>query len=258
MAAKKNRTIDWQEIKKDARVWYWPVGVGAVILVLTLAVVVPLIKGIKLDMDEVEAAEKQLKELVVKRTALEAMDESVITSQLESVNTLLPSKKQVLPVIGVLGGSATESGMVINQYEFALGKLASASANTDKKEMAAKPGELESVKVEAQAEGGYVQIMSFLRLLERVKPLTYVELAAVNGEVSPDPGLQALEPVSLDLEAQTVYALPIVDLGKVSEPLPELSAKAKAILLSLNTFRDYNQGEEMPVTEENRGNLFAF
>ncbi|OGV96401.1 hypothetical protein A2W24_04705 [Microgenomates group bacterium RBG_16_45_19] len=253
MDYKGNKTAIWAQAQRDRRFWLMPLAVAVAVISLTGLVVIPILQGIREDLAAVEKEKAELTKLVAKRTVLTTLNEAVITEQLKTVNRVLPSRKPVLPLINTLANSASGAGVLLNSYAFDPGVVASEAAEVKAEE---KPGELATMSVKSSISGSYDAVLSFLSALGRVAPLMYPENAAFGGAL--DPAEPSSEPMPIQVMLAAYYALPLKQLGAMSDPLPEMSQNQQTLLTKINEFNDYQNRDALPVTQEFRGNFFSF
>lgn len=217
------------KLKKE---YLLPVVVILIICFVSFTLLPKSIMGIFELREEKEEMEAELNILKTKYQALLSLNEQDLTSKVEQVEKVFPSKQPVMALIGSVAALAEEEG------------LRFAGAEIDEKSEAAS-GSLEGEKNKAESfpitfgvTGDLDKALSFARKLDKIPPVMKLESLSITftikeGEEAPKAG----EKKAVELVATVYYQEPPATIDKVSDPLPTISVQEENLLTQLKEFK---------------------
>lgn len=247
-------------LKKRRNVWLLP-GFTMVFCVVSFAlVVIPQVSDVFAIREQKQEKSANLELLQTKRLVLSQISAQELDQRLQSLEYVLPRRKPVLELLALLESFSLDSEVVMREYEFNPGQLATESA-----EIAEVPPEdtagTQEMVVALVVQGTFDAIQSFYEKIETMGPLS--QLAVVNQNLlidSFDSESQLEQEAKITLNVQ--YAPYPRTLGEIEAEMSELSGEDIDTLEraeSLQTVTDIegqNSLELAPVSD--RPNPFSF
>ena len=134
--------------------------------------------------------------------------------------------------MGSMMGVATASGLVLEQYNFEPGSVASEEAELTKED---KPGVISSLAVSLGISGLYEDVNKYMRQIQASSPIAKYITADLAGTIGEEEAPQ----FSQEMELEVYYAMPPLVKGKISDPLPPMSPNKDLIIQKAETYQDY-------------------
>ena len=247
-------------LKKRRNVWLLPGFTVLFCLVSFALVVVPQVSDVFSIREKKQAESEPLEAMQAKRVALSQISAEELDQRLQSLEYVLPRKKPVLELLALLESFSLDSEVVLREYEFNPGQLATESAKPSEDPIEDERGEQEMV-VALVVEGSFDAIQSFYEKIESMGPLS--QLAVVNQTLVIDPfaeDSQVKQEAKVTLNVQ--YAPYPEGLGEIESEAAELSADDMDTLdksESLQTVADIESQESVDVAPQvDRPNPFSF
>ncbi len=230
-----------------------------VILLLTVFVFVPQVRSIIELRSGLVSSQKELDKLEEKVQALSSLDEDTLIKQVETLETVLPTKKAVIEWLHALNGLSGESQVALGEIVLNPGSIAteSAEASTSSKTRPTptpKPtsssrdrvvsAQLESFELGLEIEGSIDGVTHFLENIQQVAPvvrITALELVPVarrRGGVVPEEQLRG-EIAQAKMELLLFYVPLPNQLAPVSKALDIISASEFELLERFEEFQVY-------------------
>lgn len=247
-------------LKKRRNVWLLPGFTLLFCLISFALVVVPQVSDAFSIREQKQAESETLEALQTKRAALSQISAEELDQRLKTLEYVLPRRKPVLELLALLESFSLDSEVILSEYEFNPGQLATESAKPSEETIEDNTGTQEMV-VALVVEGSFDAIQSFYEKIETMGPLS--QLAIVNQTLVIDPfaqDSQVMQEAKITLNVQ--YAPYPETLGEIEAEVSELSADDMDTLdksESLQTVADIENQEPSniaPVTD--RPNPFSF
>jgi hypothetical protein len=252
-----NKGVEKVRLQKSLLVF--PVIAIVFILISALTVFIPQIQSINGGRKDLEEQKAILEKLVTKHTFMNSINETDLDSQLVSVNRVLPNDKPLFQTVGILMKRTKEADIQLVSYDLSPGLLGSASATTKEKE-AGKPGQLAELSIDFAVTGTFDKVYSLLGSLDLTAPLSRtvsLTLTGFNDQITANnEGSQ----ISAKLGEIMYYALPPENIGKLSEPLRQLTQDEQKTLASIQQFESVDLDPSITPTgiNELKANPFTF
>lgn len=186
-----------------------PVGVILAILVISLTLLRSSISGIFTLRDENAQKEEKLSRLQTKSGELLAFDDQDLTSRVETVERIFPSKKPVLNLIASVSSLSEDEGVSFQGIELAPGLISGESP------VGAEGGGQEEFSISFGVIGDLDKVFSFMVNLEKTTPVMKVDSFAID--------LVSGETVEVTFDVIVYFQKPPETIGRVDLPLPVLS-----------------------------------
>jgi hypothetical protein len=247
-------------LKKRKNVWILPGFTVLFSVVSFVFVVIPQVVDVFAIREEKAVAVQKLDALQSKRVSLSQISADELDSRLQSLEYVLPRRKPVLELLALLESFSLDSEVVLREYEFNPGQLATESAKPTQAPKEEKIGTQEMV-VALVVEGTFEAIQLFYQEIESMGPLS--QLAVVNQSL-------VFDPYAVDSEVKqeaeitlNVQHAPYPDkLGEIEAEVKELSKKDMDTLdktESLQTVADIEDQNTVDVAPQvDRPNPFSF
>jgi len=235
------------------RIYFLPLIIGAVILLLVVLVVRPQVDSIRSLRQQVETEKSRLKLLKEKASLLEGTSADELTKDVELVESVLPSEKPAVQVINTVSQLAAKGEVVFSGVDLSPGLLSTESAEVKNTKSKASAGEAQFLKAGFTVSGDKAKIFSFLDQLERATPVMKIEglsLSLLEGL-----GLESV--MTATVNVSVFYQPTTVKLGKLESSLPLLTPVETETLEELASFQFFPKFKGLP---DNLGkdNLFSF
>lgn len=235
--------------------WWFPFFVGGVVILGTLLVLVPQIKGIVSSKQTLDKLSADLEKAEKKITQVNALDANEIKTSTTLLTQALPGKApyyEVLLLIQQLGG---QTGVILGDFELKPGSLATGSAAKVQKPN--KEGYL-SMDTKLTVKGTTEQVSDFVIKLQESLPLVMIKGISISKD-----NVQAQEDVrSANLELQLLY---MPELKLITEvDLTPLAPISSDLFQISNTLMTYFNPEAIAATQPasisdfSRTDLFNF
>jgi hypothetical protein len=218
---KSSSDLYLMKLKAWLKDYYLLVIVGVLISFSLLLVFVPFSKEIFSLRGEISKNKKDLELLSQKESMLDSMDESELNSQVDLLESALPSEKPALYIIDILNASSQKFGLKLGSFEFSPGSLATNSAELEKN-IKAKSG-IDSIEVDVEVSGDFDNLLTYIDYLENALPL--MKARAISFSTA-----NLDKEVDATLGLDVYYLLPPETIGKTSDQLKETSASQKEVL----------------------------
>lgn len=243
--------IDLHEILSVRKYIYVPVVTVVAVVVLVSSVIVPHVKKVTEARRQVGMAKSELSLLEDKVTALEAIDEQAVSEQIDRLERVLPSDKNVFSLLVSLTGLAAENSVSLESFDISPGSIASESATPSAlpaQEVAAsrQQGErkqnLETLSATFTIFGDFSRVEHYLTQVERLQPLVKlgtIKLAPLerrSAVVATESGV----PVIVDVQLDFFYAPLPEQLGTISDPLVAITETELALYESFSDYFSYD------------------
>lgn len=247
-------------LKKRKNVWVLP-GFTLLFCVVSFAIVViPQVADVFTIREQKAVAAQKLDALQSKRVTLSQISADELDTRLQSLEYVLPRRKPVLELLALLESFSLDTEVVLREYEFNPGQLATESAKPTETPKEEKTGTQEMV-VALVVEGTFEAIQLFYEEIESMGPLS--QLAVVNQTLVIDPfavDSEIKQEAKITLNVQ--HAPYPEKLGEIEAEVKELSAddidtleKTEA-LQTVADIEDQNAGDFAPQVD--RPNPFSF
>jgi len=233
-----------KEIKKKLKDYAWPILVGLIILLLSLTVFRSLLISLAQLRLENRLHQERLEKLTAKVHSLKKLNNQELKNQVEKVEGVFPSDSPFLKLLASLSRLAQEEGVVLDQV-----RLVSEETSADKEKSKDQPVSsaqraVQTLLVDFTLEGELVKIASFVQRLDRTAPLAKVENFGFD-----------LQKNRASFRVATYYQTLPEFLGKIDQPLVELSTQEKSVL---ETALSYQVVSQLPQTAVvGKENIFA-
>jgi hypothetical protein len=247
-------------LKKRKNVWILP-GFTLLFCVISFAfVVIPQVADVFAVREQKEAASLKLDALQSKRVSLSQISADELDEQLQSLEYVLPRRKPVLELLALLESFSLDTEVVLREYEFNPGQLATESAKPSQAPLEDKTGTQEMV-VALVVEGTFEAIQLFYEEIESMGPLS--QLAVVSQTLLMDPFAQdSTEKQEAKITLNVQHAPYPEKLGDIEAKVAEFSGKDLDALEkaeSLQTVADIEDQSAVDVAPAvDRPNPFSF
>lgn len=254
-----------QKIQHFFKNWLVPLVVGAVIFISMFVIAIPTIRQASQLRQDLHSEQDKLAIVTTKLARLNDMNEAELDSQLFEAELALPSKKPVFETLTSLSNQASESGIILGDYDFSPGQVATESAaepsGQNENVSLDKPGVLANMPLSLSLSGSSEGITKFLGVLSQSAPLIdVVKLSLATGTSSEEFQTQESELIapgaSANIEISVLYALPPQDIGRISDPLPEITPDQLSALNVISNLNKYSQN--LLPTSTGKVNPFGF
>lgn len=247
-------------LKKRRNVWLLP-GFTMVFCVVSFAlVVIPQVSEVLTIREQKQEKSANLELLQTKRLALSQISAQGLDQRLQSLEYVLPRRKPVLELLALLESFSLDSEVVMREYEFNPGQLATESAEIAEAPLEDTIGTQEMV-VALVVQGSFDAIQSFYEKIETMGPLSQLAVVSQNLLIDPfDSESQLEQEAKITLNVQ--YAPYPETLGEIETEVSELSGEdidtleKTESLQTVADVEDQNSLELAPVSD--RPNPFSF
>lgn len=200
-----------------------PVAIGLLIITLAFKLSLPQISDLQNNRALLAVKEKDLAALAQKAGELERLDKQDLAAKFRTLDTTLPSQKNVFGALSSLYFAAGESSVNLKSFELAPGLISTPSAS-----VSAAASDLSFLSFKAQIEGDIQNIKKFFEKINTTNPL----FAVTKMTSSSNDG----KTYDAELELAVYWQpLPTV-LGKISDPLPMMSSSEEKVLEKISQF----------------------
>lgn len=179
-----------------------------------LIVFIPFIKEIFSLQSDISSNKKTLELLSLKESMLDSMDEAKLNSQVDLLESALPSEKPALYIIDILNASSSKFGLQLGSFEFSPGSLATNSAELEKS-VKVKSG-IDSIEVDVEVSGEFDNLLTYIDYLENALPL--MKARAISFSTAKKDTI-----VDVTLSLDVYFLLPPETIGRTSDPLKKIS-----------------------------------
>jgi len=245
-----------EDIKTNWRLWIVPLITGLVIVFSFVLFWVPQVREIVEGRKELQQQEERLERLEVKRRILSSLSEAEINSQLLTVGKALPVEKPVYAALMSLTSQLEEVELEMVSYGLDPGEL-----KQDEKADEDEYG-LTGVPIEIRVAGKMSGVEQLFDSLRETVPLMRVEAVSLENQTEEELGV--VEETEVEVEGEYVikayYSLPLDSIGKMSDPLEEMTPADLAVIQQAEKFAEYEEEElEVPIgINEMHEDLFSF
>lgn len=200
-----------------------PVLIGLLIVILAFKLSLPQISDVQKNRATLAVKEKDLANLAKKASELEKLDRQDLTAKFKTLDTTLPSQKNVFGALSSLYFAAGESEVNLKSFELAPGLISTPSAS-----VSAVASDLSFLSFKAQIEGDIQNIKKFFEKINTTNPL----LAVTKVTSTSNDGK------NYDAELElAIYWQPLPSkLGKISDPLPIISSSEEKMIEKISQF----------------------
>lgn len=186
-------------------------GIAIISWLLFFQFVVPQIQNFLSVKDAIQANEQTLAVLSSNYNTIAAIDDTNMQQLTQTANAALPSSKDFAGILNTISFSAAASGVVVNDYSFAIGDLNSTTAQTQSDQL---------VSIALTLKGDTGQIKAFLLSLAQQMPLSEVTSVTLNGQSAG---------VTVNFFFSSLPKISFID----TNPLPPLTPAEKTLLQNL-------------------------
>ncbi len=221
------------------KLWWFPFMVGMIVIVGTMAVLVPQTKGIIATNAKLKRVTTDVSKAEKKLLQVNALNEDEMAWRMKLLTQALPSDKPYYQVIGLLQQLGIQTGVVLGEFELSPGSLATPSAQKTK---TAKEDYV-TLDTELAISGTTDQVSDFIvRLHESLPLLKITDVSISSDEVAQDDDVRRAQ-----LTLQIVYLTdPEIQKEVSLEPIASLSTET---VLIENTLRGYFNPEALIATQ---------
>lgn len=217
----------------------------------------PVVSKLKSRLATYKKLEGEYKNLQTKLEFLEGIDETLITKRVKKMETVFPSKKPVVALMGSLSQLSSSHNLTFGGITLRPGVLGDEKEQKSGSKSKAKKittTELGDLKFGFQVSGDFDNIALFMKDLERVAPLMKIGKLGLSIKTNPFFESDSLKVVA-DIEVLAYFQSPPKTLGSVSKPVDLLDKKDEALLNQLFSFKTYEV--VVPVAPTGKVDLFS-
>lgn len=146
--------------------------VGGLAILLVFAAVIPIYQNTRTLLTKLKSKTSELASLSDKVVLLSTLDPNVLASRVNTLNSALPPRKDVLLYLSAIDGLSRELNLTFGGLSLVPGEISEASGSAKKTTFA--PG-VQSLETEIKMRGGQDSIYAFLRTIEEVLPLMEIK-----------------------------------------------------------------------------------
>jgi len=191
---------------------------------------------------------------------LEEINQAAIESQVNDLESILPSRKPALNLLASLSQLSQAEGVMISSITLNPGPVGEAEEEDDeieRKEQEDNPP-LQEFTLDFSVDGTLRQVGLFITALEKTAPAMKIEEFSLSLKSSPlDELAEQVESrkVKMSLKVRVFYQDLPASLGPADQALPELTAEEVALLSVLNSYVVYEPVQ--PSAPVGKDNLFS-
>ncbi len=255
-----NSTDLFVTLKKRRNVWLLPGFTIVFCLVSFGLVVIPQASDVWAIREQKQEVSADLDKLQTKRLSLSQISADQLDARLQSLEYVLPRRKPVLELLTLLESFSLDTEVVMREYEFNPGQLATESAEISSEPIEDETGTQEMV-VALVVEGEFEAIQAFYEKIESMAPLS--QLAVVNQTLMIDPfALETEVKQEAKITLNVQYASYPETLGEIDAEVTELSGddmntlEKTESLQTVADLEDQSFPEAAPASD--RPNPFSF
>lgn len=261
---KKNQSVNVKLFLATRKYLLGAVLVGVCICLLFFMVDFPKIQSLQQNIQVLNDEQAKLDRLQEKDTFLTNIQSVDLYAQRESIQAVLPSSKPVLPIIHRYEQAARESGIIVSEFEFKPGEIATQSADLRRQSTAAKQKIVEILDVDLKLVGEINNINTFLSRLEKVAPLSdfdSIRLTQVSRRgVVPGQPADTIKVFEVEITFSTYYYV-ATPQARLEQKLPDISVLSQQVLGELQGFQistsdNENLPQNVPGQSGGKPNLF--
>lgn len=172
-------------------IYLYPLLVGVGVILLSIYVVFPQFQTIVEGREVISAKTTELTNLVNKRQILTSSDTIVLTEQILTIDSALPTEKDVSSILAVIENLSVITGLQINTVALTPGAVSTEAAEVA---IPGKPTErivtkqgVDALAVRVQSKGTTAQFESFLRSIQETRRIIDIEsVSVVYSDTEPD------------------------------------------------------------------------
>jgi hypothetical protein len=242
--------IDFQAILRMKQYVIFPALTVIVIVGLLSFFVVPSFRKVSKLRREISLASQELEALDDKVGVLESFDEPALFEQVEVLEQVLPSKKDVFGLLAKVNGLATDNKIAVGKFVLSPGSIATETATesarsesqqvTDSRR-ARGASSLESIAIALSISGPFDGVSTFLKGIEQSKPLMKLTKIKLFPEKlrSPSATTSASLRVGASLELDLFFVALPKQIGAVGDPIFPLSEVEQELYDELLGLKSY-------------------
>ncbi|MBU1084877.1 MAG: hypothetical protein ABIJ43_06060 [Candidatus Beckwithbacteria bacterium] len=217
-------------------------------LLLSFIVFGPVISKLKLRLDTNKSLKADQAKLNIKLEFLEGIDKVLIDKRVKKMETVFPSKKPVVALLGSLSQLSKNHNLSFGKITLRPGVLSSESEEKD------LVGELKDLKFGFQVVGDFDTIALFMKDLEKTAPLMKIDELDLSIKTNTFFKDEAIMVVA-DIKVLAYFQPPPTSLGSVDKAVEFLDKKDEALLNQLFSFKAYET--VLPMAQTGKVDLFS-
>jgi hypothetical protein len=251
--------INWQTLINQRKELMIAVGLVISGLLISFLATYPQVEQLLKINNNISSEQETLNHLQQKTQALEIAKTMPEFLQKKEVDEILPSTKPFLELLTNLNKVASNTSIIISDLRLSSVEIATQSAKKTsdkdaKKPKTKQPGSIagvDSISLDLTVEGEVKQVESFLKLIERVSPITTV--TAIELKRKFNSSSNAITEANLTLKS--FYFTKIIK-STLEDELLSISAKEKETLKAIISFQPANLPDQTTIQGGGKLNLF--
>ncbi|MEA3355282.1 MAG: hypothetical protein U9Q63_02225 [Patescibacteria group bacterium] len=213
---------------------------------LSFVIFGPITSKLKLRLKTNKTLVAEKAKLKIKLEFLEGIDKVLINKRVLKMETVFPSKKPVVPLMGSLSRLAMDYNLSFGGITLRPGVL----GEEDEK----SPSGLKDMKFGFKVGGNFDNLALFMKNLEKMAPLMKIDKLSLSIKSNPFFEETSLNVVA-DIEVLAYYQAPPKTLGSVSKEVNLLDKKDEFLLNRLFSFKTFEA--VLPVAPTGKVDLFS-
>lgn len=147
-------------------------GIWVVCLALIIMAMIPLYRSVSSYSAKIKTKSSELETLTNRVAILSQLDANVLQERVNTLDSALPPRKDVLLYLASINGLSSELGLTFGGISLSPGELNEATGAAKR---AAKPNQLNTLETEIKMRGGQESVYAFLGRIESVLPLMQIK-----------------------------------------------------------------------------------
>lgn len=226
-----------------------PILAMVTIFTLTITIFRPIIINLGKIQQENQAAKNRLDKLTQKTNFLQSLDNTILEQETKKLEEVFPSEKPILNLLVSLTKLAQEEGIIFGGLKLNPGIINNpqekTEINSQKKELNPDEVGLQEFNINFSIFGKLANIISFISKLEKTAPLMKIIDISLS-----------LEGGNAGMGVNVYYQAIPKSLGKIDEPVAQISAEEQEILNEIAQYRRAEIVKETALT--GKQDLFKF
>jgi len=237
-----------------------PIAVMAIVVLGTVLFGGRLLDSLRQQQQVKQSLQGKITALTGKLEFLEGINQAAIESQVNDLESILPSRKPALNLLASLSQLAQAEGVIISSITLNPGPVEEEEGEDDKierREQGDSPP-LREFTLDFSVDGTLRQVGLFITALEKTAPAMKIEEFSLSLKSSPlDELVEQTESrkVKMSLVVRVFYQDLPISLGPTDQVLPKLTAEEVALLSVLNNYVVYEPIQ--PSAPVGKNNLFS-
>lgn len=217
-----------------AGLYIFPVLTGLVLAGLTFYILVPKIRELVDNYQQLDQKRQQLTKLQKKRLLLESTGSDLSVKLLQLAETALPQEKDAASILVALENLSVQTQFGIETVSFTPGAVSSVTAKA-KSKTSVSQGQAtlrkgaQALEINVTTRGNTSQFLEFTRNLQAVRRI--FDIISINVSYLAD----SPDILTADFNLAAYFLPPVLEITEVEEDLPQLTADEQKLLENLTS-----------------------